>query len=98
MESTGLLLLVLLGLLIWFWYDTLAAREHATRSAREICRLQGLQMLDASVALQRVRLQRSDQGRILLQRTFQFVYSNDGYQRMTGFVITLGNRVEQVGL
>jgi hypothetical protein len=98
MENTGLLLFIILGLVIWFWYDTLAAREHATRSAREICHLQGLQLLDASVALQRVRLQRSGTGRLVLQRTFQFGYSSDGYQRMTGFVITLGNRVEQVGL
>jgi hypothetical protein len=98
MESTGLLLLGLLGLLIWFWYDTLAAREHAIRSARETCHLQDLQLLDASVALQRVRLQRTEQGRLRLQRTFQFIYTRDGYERMTGFVITLGNRVEQVGL
>lgn len=98
MESTGLLLLILLGLLIWFWYDNLAAREHAIRSAREICHFQGLQLLDASVALQRIRLQRSAQGRLLLQRTFQFIYTRDGNERMIGFVITLGNRVEQVGL
>ncbi len=91
-------MLALLGLLIWFWYDNLAARERATRSAKEICHLQGLQLLDASVALQRVRLQRSEQGRLAVQRTFQFAYSKDGYERMTGFVITLGNRVEQVGL
>jgi hypothetical protein len=35
---------------------------------------------------------------VTLQRTFQFCYSAEGDDRQTGFIITLGNLVEQVGL
>jgi len=98
MGTSGLLLLVLLGLIVWFWQDTLRARELALRAAGEACRNQQLQLLDGTVTLHRLALQRSKQGRVTLQRTFQFNYSVEGDDRRTGFIITLGNLVEQVGL
>ena len=98
MGTSGLLLLVLLGLIVWFWQDTLRARELALRAAGEACRSQQLQLLDGTVTLHRLALQRSKQGRVTLQRTFQFNYSIEGDDRRTGFIITLGNLVEQVGL
>lgn len=98
MGTTGLLLLILLGLIVWFWQNTLQARELALQTARDTCLSQHLQLLDGSVTLQRLALRRSRQGGMTLQRTFQFAYSEDGQNRQTGFVITLGNHVEQVGL
>jgi hypothetical protein len=98
MGSSGLLLLILLGLIVWFWQNTLHARELALRAARDTCRSQQLQLLDGTVTLHRLALQRSKQGRVTLQRTFQFNYSIEGNDRRTGFIITLGNLVEQVGL
>jgi len=98
MESTGLLLLILLGIFVWFWQNTLRDRELALLAARDICRHQQLQLLDATVTLQRVALRRSRHGGLTLQRTFQFAYSAEGHDRRTGFVITQGNHVEQVGL
>lgn len=98
MGTSGLLLLILLGLIVWFWQNTLRARELALRAALDTCRNQQLQLLDGSVTLHRLALRRSYQGRMMLQRTFQFTYSAEGDDRQTGFVITLGNLVEQVGL
>lgn len=98
MGTTGLLLLILLGMLVWFWQNTLHDRELALLAARDICQHQQLQLLDATVTLQRIALRRSHRGGITLQRTFQFAYSAEGHDRQTGFVITLGNHVEQVGL
>jgi hypothetical protein len=98
MGTSGLLLLVLLGLIVWFWQNTLKARELALRAARDTCLSQQLQLLDGSVTFQRIALRRSHRGRMTLQRTFQFAYSEDGHDRRAGFVITLGNHVEQVGL
>lgn len=97
MGSSGLILLILLGALIWFWLDTLRVRELALRVARDICYRQQLQLLDATITLQRLQLRRSA-GRLMLQRTFQFNYSSNGADRDTGFIITVGNHVEQVGL
>jgi hypothetical protein len=96
-SGSGLILLLILAALMWFWQSTLYVRELALRAAQEICLRQQLQLLDATVTLQRVVLRRSV-GRLLLQRTFQFAYSSDGDDRNTGFVIIAGNHVEQVGL
>lgn len=98
LSTAGLPLLVLLAIMIWFWQNTLAAREQALRAAREICLHQQLQLLDGTVVLQRTRLRRSSRGPATLQRTFQFAYSMDGIERNTGFVIVLGNHIEQAGL
>ena len=98
MATSGLLLLILLGLLVWFWQNTLRARELALRAARDTCQSQQLQLLDGTVTLHRLALRRSVGGRMTLQRTFQFTYSVAGDDRRTGFIITLGNLVEQVGL
>jgi len=98
MGTSGLLLLILLGLIIWFWQNTLRARELALQAALDACRNQQLQLLDGTVTLHRLALRRSNQGRMMLQRTFQFTYSAEGDDRQTGFIITLGNLVEQVGL
>ena len=98
MATSGLLLLILLGLIVWFWQNTLRARELALRAARDTCQNQQLQLLDGTVTLHRLVLRRSNRGHLTLQRTFQFTYSVDGDDRQTGFVITLGDLVEQVGL
>ncbi len=88
----------MLGLLAWLWQSSLLAREAAVRAARDVCRQQQLQFLDGSVALKRFTLARLPNGRLALRRTFLFAYSEDGLGRQTGFVIMLGNHVEQVGL
>ena len=91
------LLFLLLGGVIWLWADTLRVRELALEAARDICRRQDLQLLDATVALRRVALRRAS-GRLRLERTFQFLYSSAGDDRLSGFVIVSGYHVEQVGL
>jgi hypothetical protein len=97
MGNSGLILLTILVVLVWFWQRTLYARELALQAARDICLRQNLQLLDATVTLQHVVLRRSA-GHLLLERTFLFNYSSHGDDRRTGFVITAGNHVEQVGL
>jgi len=96
--SSGLVLLVLLGLLLWLWQNSLSAREVAIQAARDACQQQQLQLLDGSIVLQRLKPERLTNGRLSLRRTFLFSYSEDGLERKTGFVIMSGNHIEQVGL
>ena len=98
MDASGLILLIALGLLLWFWANTLRVRELAIKTARETCARQHLQFLDATVVLHRLSLQRESSGKLTLQRTFLFAYSDNGEDRRTGFIVMLGNHVEQVGL
>jgi hypothetical protein len=94
----GFWLLLVLGLAIWTWYDSLRAREFATRIAFETCTRQNLQLLDSTVALQHLRFRRNPDGRLGLQRAYQFEYSADGATRQRGFIILTGRQVQSIGL
>lgn len=94
----SLVWLAAVGLIVWFWLQSLRARELAIRTALELCQRQGLQLLDATVSLNGLKPRRTPQGHMALQRTYQFEYSADGAERQKGFVLLLGLRVESAGL
>jgi hypothetical protein len=77
----------------WLWLDSLKAREAAVSAAREACRVEGLLLLDDTVAIASVKLARGDDGRIRLQRAYLFEYSDTGNNRLPGSVVLLGRRV-----
>ena len=76
-----------------FWLDSARAREIATRIAREYCRRRGMQLLDGSAALARIRLQRRD-GRLRWQRTFQFDYVEESTVRRRGVLVLNGRDLQ----
>ena len=90
MSFTSLNFLLALALLILFWRDSLQVRESATRICRQACASYGVQFLDQTVALQRLRLRWVRSGP-KLQRTYQFDYSLEGEGRRTGYLVMLGN-------
>jgi len=77
----------------WLWLDSLKAREVAVRMAREVCAAEGLQLLDWTVASTNMKLARDDQGRVRIQRAYDFEYSDTGNNRIKGNVVLLGHRV-----
>jgi hypothetical protein len=93
----GLLTVVILAaVILWFWQDSLAARESANTAAMEACRRLGLQFLDGTVAFARVALIREG-GWLRLRRTYVFDYTATSIERRQGFVLLTGRRVESVG-
>jgi hypothetical protein len=88
---------VVLGL-IWFWHASMSARECANGAAREACGRLQLVMLDGTVAIARLWFRRDPEGRLRVERTYGFEYTDDGYRRLRGFIVTLGSRVTSVGL
>ena len=93
----GLLTMVILAAaVLWFWQDSLAARESANAAAMEACRRLGLQFLDGTVAFTRVALVR-EAGWLKLRRTYVFDYTATSIERRQGFVLLTGRRVESVG-
>ncbi|HTD90312.1 MAG TPA: DUF3301 domain-containing protein [Burkholderiales bacterium] len=90
MELCGLALLTALG---WLWYDSLHVREIAIRAARDACAAEGLQFLDDTVGISNLKLARNDNGRLQLQRAYDFEYSDTGDNRLKGSVVMLGQRV-----
>ena len=97
MSPEGLLLLFLAGL-AWFWWDSLQKREIALNRARLACEQAGVQFLDASVSLIKVRLRRDDMQRMRIHREFAFEFSIQGDDRQPGRVWLLGPRVLDVTL
>ena len=75
-----LLVLLALGLLVWFWFDSLKAREAGVAAARAACRREGLQFLDETVVGRGLRPVRDDDGR-------------SGYDRYRGAVVLQGREV-----
>lgn len=90
----ALLFLLGLGLLAWFWLDSLRAREIATGSMKEVCRRRGVQFLDDTVALARLGLRRDASGRLRWRRTYRFDFTLTGAERRGGTVTMLGAGVE----
>jgi hypothetical protein len=88
-------IVAILGLaaLAWLWLDSLKAREIAVRSAREACAAEGLMLLDYTVAIASLKLARDGDGRIRIQRAYDFEYSDTGDNRLKGGVVLLGHRV-----
>jgi len=94
---SALALLVLAGVLAWFWQDSLAARERANSVAMEACERLSLQFLDGTVAFARIGWTRVAGGWIALRRTYVFDYTANSIERLQGFVVLIGHRVDTVG-
>jgi hypothetical protein len=92
------LLAIALVLGAWLFYEALRAREAAVRATRDACRRQGLQLLDDTVHGTRLRLARDAEGIVRVRRTFEFDFSEDGFNRRSGRVVMLGPNLETLQL
>jgi hypothetical protein len=79
-----LLPLILLLAGFYFWHNALRAREQARALAHGLCARTGLQLLDQTVALRRVRLRRLPGEGLRLLRCYGFDVSTDGNDRRHG--------------
>lgn len=78
------------GIVVGLWLDALAARELAGAHCRRLCQEAGLQLLDQSVALQRLTLRRASNGRLGFVRRYVFEVSFDGTDRHPGTISFIG--------
>lgn len=90
--------LILLGFITWFWFDTLRTRERAKGICKHTCRELQLQLLDDTIALVRLRLRRDRRGRLRLQRSYQFEFSEGSNHRLQGMVVMRGLVLEMLEL
>lgn len=94
----GLLVLITLAAIAWFWSDSLRARESMTAACTRICRDMHLQFLDETVALARLRLARAPSGNLTWRRLYVFEFSESGADRWKGRAQLIGRQVESVQL
>jgi hypothetical protein len=76
------LILILLG--FYLWQGALKAREQARDISHALCARARVQLLDQTVALQRVGLARGADGWLHLRRRYRFEVSTDGVDRHQG--------------
>jgi Protein of unknown function (DUF3301) len=74
------------------WYHVLRLREQATTHARRICERHGLQLLDDSVVLHRLRMHWR-QGSLYITREYRFDTSLGGNDRHTASISLHGDRI-----
>jgi len=96
MES--IFLLALLGFCAWFWFDTQHCQESAKLIAKQVCVELHLQLLDDTIALVRMRLKRKINGKLSVQRTYQFEFIDGGDKRLQGTLIMHGISLEMLEL
>ena len=94
-EMIAILLLIATALL---WADSLRARERALQAGRSACERHGLQFLDDTVSIARLRLARDDDGRLRIARTYTFEFSDTGNNRRDGAIVMLGGKLQDLQL
>lgn len=77
----------------WFWVDSMRAREVALEAGRRACAAEGVQFLDWTVAVLKIRIARSGDGRLRLRRIYEFEFSDTGNNRLRGSVTLLGTQL-----
>lgn len=83
---------------VWFWVDSMRAREAAMLVVRRACTRHDVQLLDETVALIKLRLGRDPYGHLGWRRRFRFEFSNEGDNRSSGEVELLGRQVTTLHL
>lgn len=87
-----LFILLLLAALAFWWYGTVS-RETAIRFAREACKRLQVQLLDETVSLTKLRLQRTNRGHMGIARWYTFEFSASGIDRRFGSVSLIGDKL-----
>ncbi|MGO1540494.1 MAG: DUF3301 domain-containing protein [Luteimonas sp.] len=87
-------LLMIIGAVgVAFWNASRSAAERATALGQDACRRAGVQLLDHSVHADRLRLRRHADGRMGLEYSFRFYWSDDGVHRHIGRMVLLGEEL-----
>lgn len=96
MDTASLVVLIVLGVLAWYWFNSMHALEVARKIGRQRCSELELQFLDDTVAGIGLRLARDQSGRRVFRRTYRFEFSETGNSRREGRLVLLGDRLESI--
>ena len=96
MATADALWLAAAGAAVWFWLDSLRARERAIGLCGASCRARGVQLLDQTVAMFRLGVGRAPNGTLRLRRRYRFEFTRDGAARDAGTIVMLGSWMESL--
>ncbi len=89
----NVLILIAIALALWFWWSSAQSREIAVKLARGACSRCSVQLLDETVTLRKMRLQRNESGHMNIARWYRFEFSTSGQDRRDGIVGMLGSKL-----
>jgi hypothetical protein len=93
-----LLGLILLGLFLSHWWRSRDAKAFALVYAAQRCQQLDLQLLDQSIVLHKIRLQRAESGWLQWRREYGFEFSSTGHERYAGTLCMAGNHLLAIEL
>ncbi|MGH8728824.1 MAG: DUF3301 domain-containing protein [Burkholderiales bacterium] len=76
------------------WFSIMRAREQAVQFAKKLCVAEEVQLLDFTVALEKLALTRDRVGRTAFRRTYRFEFSDTGNNRREGRVVLIAGMME----
>ena len=91
-------ILIFILLLVWFWADSMRAREQLLLVCRRACEQAGAQLLDETVSVSRLWPGRTASGRRRLKRHYSFEITLNGAERRPCSAVMLGHQVEYLSL
>jgi hypothetical protein len=97
LSVSGIILIIILAVVVWYWQDAMHAKELAVRTAKDACKKRDLQLLDSTTHLIKVSLQRNDHGKLKIARQYGFDYF-DNQERQQGTCVVFDRRAVIVGL
>ena len=80
----------------WYWWRAQATKERALQAARQACEKADVFLLDQSVYLSGLGVQRDEQGRLRFRRTFTFDFTATGEGRYRGWIVLLGQTPQSI--
>ena len=93
-----ILFLIFLIIAVWFWQDTLRARETAVSRTRRYCQEIQYQFLDETVSLKSMKPGRDFSGNFAFHRYYHFEFSLNGENRFNGTAFMIGDQLQSIQL
>lgn len=94
----ALFFLFALGILVWFWQNSLRFHGYAVHKCKIACRELDFQLLDETVALHRCRISKDKKSEIKILRRYHFEFSPQGHDRYEGSITFIGQTVDHLQL
>ncbi len=90
--------LTLVAGIVSFWWQSDRIKSLAMQRVYHHCRNQNLQLLDQTMVLKGIGLQRDESGSLRLRRRYTFEFTSTGEMRHQGWIILLGNSIVSLEL
>ena len=98
MQLRSILLTAIVCAGVWYWIKNRELKDFALRSAAKYCDSLSLRLLDQTVTLSKLRIEKNDRGQRVIVRTYHFDFSADDQDRYKGKIILHGRKVESIQL